>query len=275
MLRTSIQQDDLTLGFEEDQLPKSSAFSFDIQPNSSDNLPSKPRTRSYGSVGNMSIVTRMQLFANRLLYTRTYAIIYIVCLLLNLVLLIYGASHFAALRSSSIRGGEVPGWYAVLDVVATLVLVLEVLIRIAAGTKLFFKSWLNWIDSAVLGFSFLALFLYSVDPGVILAENFILITRYSAQLFRTYLILKKYAFVFYFSLKCLNILTSHLERNSRLQAMDNQIDFNMLNNEINVNDEKRSFIDLDDDDDDDDDVEFDLDDDVPHQIKVTNVALRK
>jgi hypothetical protein len=70
-------------------------------------------------------------------------------------------------------------------------------------------------------------------------------------------------------------LTSHLERNSRLQAMDNQIDFNMLNNEINVNDEKRSFIDLDDDDDDDDDVEFDLDDAVPHQIKVTNVALRK
>jgi hypothetical protein len=197
MLRSSIQQEDLTLGFDDDQLPNASTsapLSFDINKPVYD---SAARIQTYGSTDSMTAFMRLQLFANRLLYTKTYAVIYLSCLLMNLILLIYGASHFAALRSSGIRGGDVSAWYAVLDVLATLVLVVEVLIRIAASTRQFFKSWLNLADLLVLVFSFVALFLYSVDPGVILAENLILISRYTAQLFRTYLILKKYRIIFF------------------------------------------------------------------------------
>ena len=170
MLRSSIQQEDLTLGFDDDQLPNASTsapLSFDINRPVYD---SSARIQTYGSTDSMTAFMRLQLFANRLLYTKTYAFIYLSCLLMNLILLIYGASHFAALRSSGIRGGDVPVWYAVLDVLATLMLVVEVLIRIAASTRQFFKSWLNLADLLVLVFSFVALFLYSVDPGVILAS---------------------------------------------------------------------------------------------------------
>eukprot|EP00475_Leptophrys_vorax_P000202 TRINITY_DN10124_c0_g1_i1.p1 TRINITY_DN10124_c0_g1~~TRINITY_DN10124_c0_g1_i1.p1 ORF type:complete len:286 (-),score=54.00 TRINITY_DN10124_c0_g1_i1:1051-1806(-) len=172
---------------------------------------SRGGTTTYGNP-RVSAFTRVQLLANRLIYTRAYAVLYFSCMVLNLILLIWGASHFAYLRSSSIKGGDVPAWYAVLDVFAALLLVAEVLVRVAASPRQFFSSLLNVADALVLSLSFMALFLYSLDPGVIVAEAVILIIRYGAQLFRTYLILKH-----------------HFERNTRLKAMnDNQIDFNII-----------------------------------------------
>ena len=110
-------------------------------------------------------------------------------LLLQTGLLIWGVYfHFIAEEGQN----QESGLYIALDVIVTLVLCLEVLVRMLA-THQYFKSRLNWVDLIVSFLSVLCLFLYVVGANDALLLGLIGPTiRYLMQLIRVSIVLRNW-----------------------------------------------------------------------------------
>lgn len=76
--------------------------------------------------------------ASRLIYSRGYFAIYLICLILNVLLLAYGIKHISMFRKRGLI--QVEAWYITIDILVSILLVLEISIRIIASPSVM-KSW--------------------------------------------------------------------------------------------------------------------------------------
>lgn len=128
--------------------------------------------------------------ASRIVLSKSYVILYVVLICLQTFLLTWGLANHGFGDDSE----REDIWYIILDTFVTLLLVLEVGVRIKANRRTFWQSWLNWVDVIVCGVCVLTLLMYAIDPWQ--AEEYltyiILIVRYSFQLFRLALVIARH-----------------------------------------------------------------------------------
>lgn len=131
----------------------------------------------------------LQIIARRIQFAEGFSVLYGLMLLLQTGLLIWGL-HFHYVNGTG--QNKESGWYIALDVLVTVVLCLEVLIRMLA-THQYFKSYLNWVDLIVSFLSVLFLFLYLVGAHDDLVLGLIAPTiRYLMQLVRVSIVLRNW-----------------------------------------------------------------------------------
>jgi len=138
--------------------------------------------------GDHQDLTEVQIVARRIQFAEGFSLLYALMLVLQTGLLIWGVYfHFAEGRPN-----EEGALYITLDVIVTLVLCLEVVVRMLATPK-YFKSCLNWIDVIVSFLSVVCLFLYVVGTNDALVLGLIGPTiRYLMQLIRVSSVLRNW-----------------------------------------------------------------------------------
>ncbi len=133
--------------------------------------------------------SRFATFANRMMYSTWYTVVYFILFGLQLFLLIWGAVN----HSQVIEDRASLAWYITLDVLITVILAAEVVIRLIATHQTYWKSWLNRIDFVVMIICVGALFVWIAEPGGIFVDAAIVSFRYCVQLVRVALVCKQYA----------------------------------------------------------------------------------
>jgi len=102
-------------------------------------------------------------------------------------LFVWGLVFQVSLEAS----GTEASWYVSLDIILTFLLTIEVIVRIIATHKTYWKSWLNWLDFCAMLYAIISLFLYLAHPESTIPKRVILAARYLAQLARVYITVKE------------------------------------------------------------------------------------
>lgn len=102
-----------------------------------DLMPIEVQPKSY----RIGILEMMKLYANRVVFSKAYAILYTVMILLNIVMLIWLIIH----------GGNDPSFeFLLMEIIVTVLLGLEIFTRMLSQGKKYFKSPYNWFEIMVL-----------------------------------------------------------------------------------------------------------------------------
>jgi len=117
--------------------------------------------------------------ADRLFATKHYVIMCIVLVIINLFLFIYGLTYYDDQQDVT--------WYVAVDISTNVLLALEVLIRIVATNKTYWRHWWNILDFTVMVVCLFTLFLYAVHQSSLVVHEAVVAVRYMAQLFRFYI----------------------------------------------------------------------------------------
>jgi hypothetical protein len=155
--------------------------------------------------------SRIQIVASRILYAKGFISLYLVMILVQIGLLIWGVVHKTA------RGMHIPesGFYIALDVIATAVLSIEVTLRVLA-VKRYWSGCLNRVDFVCVLLSIGALFLYPIQHSAAVYGQVAIAIRYSLQLARLLLVTKQW----------------HKAKRSLL-TKDDDVDFSAMEDDVN------------------------------------------
>jgi hypothetical protein len=130
-----------------------------------------------------------ELIANRLLFQTgyTYTAFYVIVFGIQMFLLIWNLTHHSELEHVS----HVPAWYLCLDIGSTILMVVEVMLRMLATRRTFFRSKLNILDFTLMILCAGALGLYFIDPETAVLGPLALTVRYGSQVLRMLLTAKR------------------------------------------------------------------------------------
>lgn len=133
--------------------------------------------------------SRVVALANRVLFSRIYAVLYFFLIAANLALIVWIISDLAV--NGELRPVSNPG-FAVLEVFVNVFLVAEVTLRYVAMRERFFASWANRIDVAVVFVSVTALVFYFASSSLVeeAVTTVVVIFRYVIQLARLVVLIK-------------------------------------------------------------------------------------
>jgi len=130
-----------------------------------------------------------ELVANRLLFHSgySYTAFYFLVFGIQMFLLIWNLTHHSELEHVS----HVAAWYLCLDIGSTILMVIEVMLRMLATRRTFFHSKLNILDFTLMILCTVALGLYFVEPESAVLGPLALTLRYGSQVLRMLLTIKR------------------------------------------------------------------------------------
>jgi len=127
----------------------------------------------------------LSVVANRILLRKWYTVLYVFVFVTQTFLFIWGLVNHNFFKEL----GREDIWYICLDVVVTILLMVEVAVRVLAY-KGYWRRWYNILDFVIMVFCVGALSLYFVDPESAVIGSLVLAFRYFFQLIRVFLMLK-------------------------------------------------------------------------------------
>jgi len=146
-----------------------------------------PHLNACGDEEDFLSSSRLKRFSNMILYSRQYLIFYSLVMILQLSLFFYAAIKTRWFRDTLMH---MPLWYVILDVVVIGLMCLELLLRITAAGKRFFRKMTNLCDIILVSFCVLTLPLYFVHHTTIYFSLALTIARYTSQIVRLTLMIR-------------------------------------------------------------------------------------
>eukprot|EP01006_Ploeotia_vitrea_P042201 TRINITY_DN66613_c5_g7_i1.p1 TRINITY_DN66613_c5_g7~~TRINITY_DN66613_c5_g7_i1.p1 ORF type:complete len:335 (-),score=126.30 TRINITY_DN66613_c5_g7_i1:338-1309(-) len=136
--------------------------------------------------------TRLRLLANRIIFAKWFAVIYLLMLGLTTFLVVWGFTKrhlFQHVQDDPTQ--QTDNWYIWLDAFCTVILALEVGLRLVAQQRTFWSSWLNILDFTVVFVCIMCtVAVYTVTARSAELKLFVLLGRYVGQFVRVVLIIK-------------------------------------------------------------------------------------